>query len=89
MPLKPKKTNTTKQNTTPNIKMKKCIVCKQEFPLTRDYYPIDKSKSSGFKSLCKWCHRNKSKTYYEHVIKPKNNIKKQTTKMEWMELEQF
>jgi hypothetical protein len=88
MPLTPKKAaiNATKKS---SIKMKKCNVCKKEFPLTKEYFPIDKSKSSGFKSPCKWCHRKNSKTYYEHVVKPKNNVKKQTTTMEWDELGQF
>jgi len=85
MPLTPKKTAImAAQKKT--IKMKKCPDCKRDFPLTKDYYSIDKSKSNGFKSRCKWCHRTHNKNYYDKVVKKKNIVKKQTEPMEWAEL---
>jgi hypothetical protein len=84
MPLIP--TKAAIKASRPIIKRKKCNVCKKEYPLTKNYFPIDKSKSNGFKSPCKWCHRAKNKSYYNDVIKKKNSDKKQTTKLEWGEL---
>jgi len=66
--------------------MKLCKSCGKTYPLSKEYYPIDKSKSNGFKSKCKWCHRGKSKDYYNRVLKKEKAIKKQTTPMEWTEL---
>ena len=85
MPLIPKKAAVI-ASAKKSFKIKKCPVCGKEFPLTNEYYPADKHKSNGFKSLCKWCHRKKNKKYYDTVIKKKNVIKKQTEVMEWEEL---
>jgi len=67
-------------------KMKKCPGCNKIFPLTKDFYSVDKSKSNGFKSSCKICHRLKSKAYYDKIARKVYNKKKVTTNMEWNEL---
>jgi hypothetical protein len=85
MPLIPKK-SATKVALKKSIKKKKCSTCKTEYPLDEKYYPKDKSKSNGFKSDCKWCHRLKNKSYYNNIVKKKNSDKRQTTKLEWGEL---
>lgn len=83
MPLKPNKTAIEAASKPKPVKLKKCPVCHKIFPLTKEFFSVDKSKSSGFKSPCKKCHRLKSKIYYDKIVKSKNNKKKITTHMEW------
>jgi len=86
LPLKPKESAIEAASRPKPIKKKKCPACGKIFPLTKDYYSVDKSKSNGFKSPCKWCHRLKSKEYYNKTAKKVYQKKKITTSMEWNEL---
>jgi hypothetical protein len=86
MPLKPNKTAIEAASKPKPVKLKKCPGCHKMFPLTKEFFSVDKSKSSGFKSPCKWCHRKKSKAYYDKTARKVYQKKKVTTTMEWSEL---
>lgn len=41
--------------------MKRCTICKQEFPATAEYFTRDRGNKSGFRPQCKTCYRQKQK----------------------------
>lgn len=49
------------ENDTTPAKYKQCPKCKQIFQLSDSFYYRDKTKSSGYQSLCKACHNEKIK----------------------------
>ncbi|HZK56685.1 MAG TPA: hypothetical protein VFD17_00115 [Clostridia bacterium] len=51
--------------------MRTCNMCKQEFPLTAEYFYRNKSFKSGFAYQCKNCRKEISKRYYEEKRKAK------------------
>lgn len=42
-----------------------CRVCKQNLPITSEFFPRDNSRPTGFRNICKVCKSKKAKAYYE------------------------
>lgn len=49
---------------------KRCIQCGQEFPLTRDFFHINRANKDGFKSRCKPCES----AHTGHVHTPREKL---------------
>ncbi len=41
---------------------KECVVCKEEFPLTKEYWYVKNNNKTGFQSNCKLCFKEYSKS---------------------------
>ena len=56
---------------------KTCSRCKEELPLTTEFYQRDNSKKTGFRSDCKKCckERNSDKKEYMRIYNRHRNLK--------------
>ena len=45
------------------MKLKKCVKCKKELPMTLEYFFARKQRASGISSWCKECHKEYMVTY--------------------------
>jgi len=57
--------------------MKICSKCKQEIPLTNEYYHRNKNSKDGFQSWCKKCNSIQNKKYYKENIDEISEIRNQ------------
>jgi hypothetical protein len=48
-----------------NAIQKKCKDCKEDLPLTEDYFGKQKDRSDGFRDYCKKCMRIRNNNYKE------------------------
>ncbi len=53
--------------------MKKCTKCKQEKPLTLEFFSHHKHTKNGFNSWCKECHSNVFRSKYNQKHNPINH----------------
>ena len=42
----------------------KCAECKEEFPLTKEYFNVQNRKKRGFDNNCRWCRKKKTRANY-------------------------
>ena len=57
---------------------KECVVCKEEFPLTKEYWYVKNNNKTGFQSNCKLCFKEyskseKGKMHIKNIIKLKRD----------------
>ena len=65
---KPKKIKVEKPKKEPIVdnNNKICSICKKKLPLTKDYFGVQKSTKSGFRSACKECTHKRAKDKYRN-----------------------
>lgn len=51
--------------TNPNITVRKCTMCNNEYPLNKSYFYKDKYNDKNFKVSCKVCNAARDRDYYQ------------------------